>query len=594
MPPPAPLPILPLPEPPPFLNKLPANKNKYILSSAMRLNPDQDLLPAVPGGPLPREDRRLWAHFHTVTAAFLDDKHCHLCWHFRTYAKALSPANCDYPGRYLLVCCYHATHPSYDCNYRELEFHAERRIKARQPLVAPPGPIYFPPGHSAQWLPLRHTRTARMVRVWRELSPEPVSDQEESDPGQSVDASQAESDELSDDQMQSDPEDEDMPSDQDPESDQEMDEEPQSDHDVHADQEELSLVVPPAMQTHHEQLDPGDLVFPYQAHNDQGMLEPTDLVVSPEAHADQEELEHGDLVLSPEPDAEPESSPPRPMTHLQRWENMQAIVNEYWNAQQFNDEDKMRQSILKLKAIEVHKIAVNFENPQELTVGLVDEILRRRRNLIDPVPGLAQAWAKAHATVINEDMYDAEPIPRRMNNLLAYFRGDGLPFALPFLYELLVETRLLGETIHQECLRLLTPLGRCPDQAEAARPDDEGKKRRMDDMYNYLTSSDWQPFIERGHTVSKARFLRDLLALKPMQNSYAQLNIPWRKMVDAADEAIDFINNVMDALDFRADRLSEETLARGQALLDEVTPANARTQAWPGGPGIGFMVPPSY
>ncbi|KZT62183.1 hypothetical protein CALCODRAFT_505756 [Calocera cornea HHB12733] len=162
--------ILPCPPPPLFLPTLPADSSEYLRSRDMVVNRVKDLFPELDENgvelPLPVADRRSWPQYHIILVAFLDDKFRRLCWHFRPCERMLTPANSDYPGRYVLVCCYSTSWPDKVCGYRELEMHYEIRIAKNQPLVAPASPIVFPPGQGPTWLPVRAQLEFGMVRIW--------------------------------------------------------------------------------------------------------------------------------------------------------------------------------------------------------------------------------------------------------------------------------------------------------------------------------------------------------------------------------------------------------------------------------------------
>ncbi|KZO99555.1 hypothetical protein CALVIDRAFT_560903 [Calocera viscosa TUFC12733] len=476
-----PLAILPLPPPPAYLPTLPKKKDEYFLASQLVRNQEKDLFLASPNQPLPVDNRLAWPHLHLIRLAYVDDKWRRLCWHMRGIEKLLAPANSDYPGRNVYACHYLFSHPECDCKYREVDFHYERRVRKKQPLVAPTDWIIFPAGQGPEWLPPRRGRTAIIKRIWRQ--PDEV---EEDEPTQAID---------------------------------------------------------------------GDDMLVVQRVPQQAQLS---------------------------------ASPDRPAL-VDVMHQMRTIQQQILNVR-FNDEDRVQLLAHERASKEIHQLAVNASLPHVVTAEAVDVVLHNRVQLHNPRPGAQEAYAAARRTIVDEDNYVEEEWDTRLHQLLRWFRTDGLTFALPFVRECLDNNNnLFGAVVQDQIDRLFGALGRTPHDSKPARPeDDDGKHRRLDDAYQFITTQAHEPIVERFDANAKWVFLRDILALQELQDAYAAYQFPWRKILDAADEVIHLISATFEARDFDLTRLSPEMFKKGMQLVNEVYVLDSRDRAPWSGMGSGF------
>ncbi|KZT57985.1 hypothetical protein CALCODRAFT_540535 [Calocera cornea HHB12733] len=263
---------------------------------------------------------------------------------------------------------------------------------------------------------------------------------------------------------------------------------------------------------------------------------------------------------------------------------MQAKVlrDELLVGERFREDDQAQKERHKKFSEDIDQLVSN-QPPIQMNRAMFDGLLTGRLPLVVR-PGAQEVYAAAHPMPTISDLnYARESQETRLNNLVLYFRGEGLPFALPFIRELLDDCEVLGEMFHEEANRLLGKLGRVPDGGSPARPDDLDKCKRMDDAYTYMTTAAHADYVNRTETLRKGQLLVMLLQNKRMQDSYAELKFPWYKLTSAAQEAYDLLEFAMQAQDFDWRRVPPNQSVKLRALLKEAMPNDMPDHPWTGG-----------
>ncbi|KZT59605.1 hypothetical protein CALCODRAFT_481492 [Calocera cornea HHB12733] len=269
----------------------------------------------------------------------------------------------------------------------------------------------------------------------------------------------------------------------------------------------------------------------------------------------------------------------------------------------FNDHDHIQLFDHNEASKAIHKLVLDAGPPEPITADAIDTLLRDR---VLNTQRTQQEYAAASRTnnedndgdedededEDDEDEPDPDGDPWEINRwnshfhtLIKWFRtSDGLPFALPFLRECLDNNAIFGAVMQEQFDRLFGMLGRTPTGCSPARPEDNEKKSELlDRVYAFIASQHHEPIVHRFQSQSKRRFLRDLLYIKEVQEAYAVCQLPWKKLIAAANETIHLIESTQEAKDFDWTRLPPATYKRGLELVEEVSVLDSRDRTpWSG------------
>ncbi|KZT56028.1 hypothetical protein CALCODRAFT_484340 [Calocera cornea HHB12733] len=179
-------------------------------------------------------------------------------------------------------------------------------------------------------------------------------------------------------------------------------------------------------------------------------------------------------------------------------------------------------------------------------------------------------------TVVDDSHYDDEEWETREKQLLTWFRTpEGLPYAAPFLWELLEDVNVLTNDAQTMCLEEMGNLGSLQPGQPRSRPTTlPSKAQRMDDMYNRITDLHYDGLHLKDNVLSYQKFVTDLLSLKRMHEYHAVEEIDWAALVLRAEYISAVYARGKEARNMDANRESPAQRIESQPIYDELVYGN--------------------
>ncbi|KZO89550.1 hypothetical protein CALVIDRAFT_569824 [Calocera viscosa TUFC12733] len=161
---------------------------------------------------------------------------------------------------------------------------------------------------------------------------------------------------------------------------------------------------------------------------------------------------------------------------------------------------------------------------------------------------------------VSDGDYDDKDTDKRAIKLLKWLRTEGgKEFIVPFLREVLEETRVPTDEFKELCLNSLGELGKVPPGQPKFRPKDEPtKEQRLDDMLVALDQSPLTVSYPEDTIGPKMNFITDLLRLPYLKIQYPA--IPWHLLASySAEDAAEWVAN-KDAYEMEGSRRPQTAL----------------------------------